>query len=175
MDIRPDDAILDLGAGTGRNAHLMAGYLGQRGRIVGLDIGEEMLTQARRRCRSLPHITFEKKRIEEPLPYLERFDRAFIAFVLHGFVQQDRLRIIGNVHRSLRPGGRLFILDYNECEPTRAPWLMRLVRRLECPLATDFVRRDWQSILARQGFACFRARSYYWNHVRLLQAVNRDY
>ena len=53
MDIRPDDAILDLGAGTGRNACLMARYLGGRGRIVGLDIGEEMLS----RCPTLGRST----------------------------------------------------------------------------------------------------------------------
>jgi demethylmenaquinone methyltransferase/2-methoxy-6-polyprenyl-1,4-benzoquinol methylase len=171
MDIRPDDAILDLGAGTGRNACLMARYLGGRGRIVGLDIGEEMLTQARRRCRLLPNVTFEKRRIEEPLPYPGAFDRAFISFVLHGLVQQDRLRIIGNVYRSLRPGGRFFILDYNEFEPTQASWPVRLAFRLECPLATDFVRRDWQKILAGEGFARFRAHSYYWNHVRLIETA----
>ena len=39
MNILPDDAILDLGCGTGYNDCLMAGYLNQDGKIVGLEIG----------------------------------------------------------------------------------------------------------------------------------------
>lgn len=171
MEIQNDDAIMDLGGGTGRNACLMARFLGGKGRIVGLDIGEEMLRQARRRCRSLPNISFEKRRIEEPLPYYEEFDLVFISFVLHGFVQHDRLRIICNAYKSLRPGGRFLILDYNEFEPRQASWPVRLAFRMECPLATDFVRRDWQSILAGENFTQFRARYYYFGHVRLLEAI----
>lgn len=38
MDIQPDDTILDLGCGTGRNAQLMKGYLKEQGNITGLDI-----------------------------------------------------------------------------------------------------------------------------------------
>ena len=101
MGIRPADAILDLGAGTGRNACLMARYVGKQGRIVGLDIGAEMLDQARDRCRHLPNVVFEKKRIEEPLSYEQVFDKVFTSFVLHGFVQEDRHRIVSNAYRAV--------------------------------------------------------------------------
>ena len=171
MRIRPTDAILDLGAGTGRNACLMARYLGDQGRILGLDIGPEMLEQARRRCQHLPNVTFEKRRVEEPLPYQEAFDKVFISFVLHGFVQEDRLGIVGNAYQALRPGGQFLILDYNEFEPGRAFWPVRFAfRHVECPLATDFVRRDWQTILQEEGFDRFRAHNYYFGYVRLLEA-----
>ena len=169
--IRPADAILDLGAGTGRNACLMARYLGDQGRIVGLDIGDEMLEQAHRRCRYLSNVTFEKRRVEEPLPYRETFDQVFISFVLHGFVQEDRLRIVGNAYRALRTGGRVLILDDNELEPQRAILPVRFaLRPVECPLATDFVRRDWQAILQEEGLSNFRAHDYYLGYVRLLEA-----
>jgi demethylmenaquinone methyltransferase/2-methoxy-6-polyprenyl-1,4-benzoquinol methylase len=169
--IRPADAILDLGAGTGRNACLMARYLGDQGRIVGLDIGDEMLEQAHRRCRHLSNVTFEKRRVEQPLPYRETFDQVFISFVLHGFVQEDRLRIVNNAYQALRPGGRFLILDYNEFEPERAFWPVRFAfRHVECPLATDFVRRDWQAILREDSFSNFRAHDYYLGYVRLLEA-----
>jgi len=171
MGIRPDDAILDLGAGTGRNACLMARHLGYQGRIVGLDIGPEMSEQAQRRCRHLPNVTFEKRRVEKPLPYREAFDKVFISFVLHGFVQEDRLRIVGSAYQALRPGRRFLILDYNEFEPERAFWPVRFAfRHVECPLATDFVRRDWRAILQEEGFGNFRAHNYYFGHVRLLGA-----
>ncbi len=171
MAIQPEDSILDVGSGSGRNACLMAGYISDRGRIVGLDIGAEMLEQARRRCRHLPNVTMEKQRIEEALPYREEFDKAFISFVLHGFVQEDRLCILENVHRALRPGEQLLILDWNEFEPEQMFWPMGVAfQRLECPLATDFVRRDWKVILQEQGFGDFEVHRYYFNYVRLLAA-----
>ena len=171
MDIQPDDAILDMGAGTGRNAALMARYLSEQGQIVGLDIGEEMLAQAQRRHRHHPNVTFAKQQIDVPLPYQAKFDKVFISFVLHGFVQEDRLRIIDNARRALKPGGEFLILDYDEFEPEEAIWPVRLAfRHAECPLATDFARRDLQAILREQGFGAFRTHRYYLGYVRLLAA-----
>jgi len=171
MAIQPQDAILDLGSGSGRNACLMARRLSDAGRIVGLDIGVEMLAQARRRCRHLPNVTMEKQRIEETLHYREEFDKVFTSFVLHGFVQEDRLRIVENVYRALRPGGQFLILDYDEFEPEGSFWPVRYAfRHLECPLATDFVRRDWKAILCEQGFGHFLAYRYYFGYLRLLGA-----
>ena len=175
MRIRPTDAILDLGAGSGRNACLMARYLGDQSRIVGLDIGPEMLEQARRRCQHLPNVTMEKQRIEETLRYHEEFDKVFISFVLHGFVQEDRLRIVDNVYRALRPGGQFLILDYDEFEPEQSFWPARFAfRHIECPLATDFVRRDWRAVLREQGFGDSQVHRYYFGYVRLLRAAKLE-
>lgn len=171
MAIQPKDVILDLGSGSGRNACLMACHLSDAGRIVGLDIGVEMLAQARRRCRHLACVTMEKQRIEETLHYREEFDKVFTSFVLHGFVQEDRLRIVENAHRALRPGGQFLILDYDEFEPEQSFWPVRYTfRHLECPLATDFVRRDCKAFLCEQGFGHFLVYRYYFGYVRLLGA-----
>jgi len=170
MSICPDDDILILGSGTGRNACLMRRYLSTEGSILGLDIGDEMLTQARRRCRGRSNVAFEKLRIDEPFPYSEAFDKVFMAFVMHGFLQEDREQIIENALRALRPGGEFLILDYAECEPTESSWLVRKVFQMECPLATDFVRRDFQRILRAHGFGRFEVHFYYLGHVRLFAA-----
>ena len=174
MNIRPDDAILILGSGTGRNACLMRRYLSVDGSILGLDIGEEMLVQGQHRCRSQQNVSFEKSRIDELLPYSEAFDKVFMSFVMHGFVQEDRERIIENALRALRPGGEFLILDYAECEPDESPWPVRIVFRAECPLATDFVRRDWKEILNAHGFDRFEAHHFYFGYVRLLAAHKPD-
>ena len=170
MQIQPGNDILVFGAGTGRNMDLMNRYLAGKGRIVGLDIGPEMLAQARRRFVDHPYICIEDRRIDDSLPYENEFDKVFISFVLHGFIQEDRLKIIANAWRALRPGGEFIILDYNEINLPRAPWLVRQVFRMECPLATDFVDRDMQAILREQGFDAFRVYPHYLGYVRLLAA-----
>jgi len=52
MSIKSNDRIIDLGAGTGRNAYLMMNYLSTEGELIGLDISSEMVTQFERRCAS---------------------------------------------------------------------------------------------------------------------------
>ena len=171
MHIQPTDHILILGSGTGRNACLMHRALSADGRIVGLDIGEEMLAQARARCREMSNVTFEQQRIEVTLPYRAAFDKVFMAFVLHGFVHEDRLRIVQNAYQALKPGGVFQVLDYAHFDPARSGWLIRTIfGRFECPLATDFARRDWEAILRAQGFDRFAAQHYYRGYVRLLSA-----
>jgi ubiquinone/menaquinone biosynthesis C-methylase UbiE len=53
MGIKSNDKIIDLGAGTGRNACLMMKCLSAKGQLVGLDISSEMTAQFERRCAGL--------------------------------------------------------------------------------------------------------------------------
>ena len=170
MGIQPEDRILILGSGTGRNASLMKKYLSDKGKILGLDIGDEMLEQAHHNFRNYPNITFKKQRIDEPLLYKDEFDKVFISFVLHGFIQEDRLKIIANAHNALHSGGEFIILDYNEFDPAKSPWLVQTVFKMECPLATDFVLRDWKSTLKGNGFHNFRKKTHYFGYVQLLKS-----
>jgi demethylmenaquinone methyltransferase/2-methoxy-6-polyprenyl-1,4-benzoquinol methylase len=52
INIKSNDRIIDLGAGTGRNACLMMDYLSVKGELIGLDISSEMVAQFERRCAS---------------------------------------------------------------------------------------------------------------------------
>ncbi len=170
MNIQPGDEILVLGSGTGRNLCLMNKYLSGQGRIVGLDIGPEMLEQSKQRCKHLPYVTIENRRIEQLLPYQEEFDKVFISFVLHGLVPDERLKVIANAYRALKPGGEFIILDYNEFDLKHAPWPVRFAFKIECPLASEFVGVDLQAQLQEQGFDDFRVHPHYFGYVRLIGA-----
>jgi len=170
MQIQPADSILDFGCGTGRNINLMNKYLSDAGRVLGLDIGSEMLEQAQRRFASHPRVAIEKQRIEESQPHQDEFNKVFISFVFHGLIQEDRLKVIANARRALKPGGEFLILDYNEFDLKHSPWLVRFAFNLECPLATDFIGWDLQALLREQGFDGFRVHTYYRGYVRLLAA-----
>lgn len=170
MDIQPEDEILDLGCGSGRNICLMTKYLSNQGRVLGLDINPDMLRQSQNRCKKFSNISFIQQRIEENLPYENEFDKVFISFVLHGFIQEKRLQIIDNARRALRPGGEFIILDYNEFDLKKAPLLVRLAFKIECLLASDFIARNWQGILRKYDFDEFRVYPHYLGYVRLLAA-----
>jgi len=171
MDLKPGERILDFGAGTGRNALLMREHVGEEGRIVGLEIGEEMKAAFMKKTAPYDNIILEDRRIDDALPYEEAFDHVFISFVLHGFVQEKRDAIIANAYRALRPGGSFAILDYANFDVDKAPgWIRFAIRKVECPLAEDFIRRDTLSMLKRHGFEDFAENNYLRKHIRLLKA-----
>lgn len=172
MDIKPSQSILDLGSGTGRNSYFMAKNLGSQGRITGLDISDEMLGRARKRCQDYPGISFEKRRIELPLAYNGEFDKVFISFVLHGFEDEQKLAIINNAHRALKPGGTFFILDYSEFDLNKMwPPFRWIFTHGECQLAAEFLKLDIKQMLHSQLFADLEEDFFFRGYLRLLKAV----
>ena len=172
MAIKPGQSILDLGSGTGRNDYFMARKIGPQGKIVGLDISDEMLSQALKRCCKYANVNFKKLRIELPLAYNEEFDRVFISFTLHGFEDDQKLGIIHNAHQALRCGGAFYILDYAEFDIGRMWFPLRWVfTRWECQLAVEFLKLDIKGMLHSQGFTDFEEEFFLKRHLRLLKAV----
>jgi len=171
MGIQPGDEILDLGSGTGRNICSMVNESDSVSRIVGVDISPQMLHRARRRCQRYPRISFVEQRIEQPLPFTEEFDKVFISFVLHGFEDEDKRRIIANAQQALRQDSTLWILDYNEFNLENVYWpLQWLFRHFECELAAEFLRLNLKEMVAGGGFGDFISHEFLHGYVRLLGA-----
>lgn len=171
LNIQPRDHLLDLGCGSGRNACLMRNYLNETGSILGLDISEEMEQQFQKNCRAYTNVTFKNQRIDVPFSFEEKFDKAFISFVLHGFPQDIRLKIVENVKRNLKSGGQFCILDFSEFSLKEMPFYFRIpFKTIECKYAFDFIERDWMQILQAQGFGDFEESFMFKKYVRLLIA-----
>ena len=172
MGIKSGQSILDLGSGTGKNECFMAEKVGPYGKIIGVDISDDMLRQARKRCYKYPNVIFNKQRAELPLPYKEDFEVVFISFVLHGFENTQKLWIIHNAYEALRAGGSLYLLDYAEFDLGRV-WLpLRWAfTHWECQLAVEFLELDIKEMLRSQGFSNFEEEFFFKKHLRLLKAA----
>jgi len=172
MDIKPADKILDLGAGTGKNACLMRKYFSSSGELIGLDISEEMISQFEKNCADFSNMKVINTRIDQDLVYKNYFDKVFISFVLHGFPQRARYTIIKNAFKALKKGGEFCILDYNEFSLNEIPfYLSTTFRFMECPYAFDYIEKDWKKILSLQGFDDFQEHLFFNNYIRLLKGV----
>jgi len=171
MEIKPEDKILDLGTGTGRNACLMTKYLSKKGKLIGIDISEEMISQFKKRCVNDPNAKIIQARVDRCLPLREAFDKVFISFVLHGFPQYVRELIVKNVFEALKSNGIFFVLDYAEFSYEEMPFYLKIPFNLmECVYAFDFIEKDWKEILKQHGFDCFREHHFFQRYVRLLAA-----
>jgi len=104
MQIQPEDKIIDLGCGTGRNAYLMTSYLSEKGGLLGMDISDEMEKQFCSRFKEFTNVSFLKNRVDQPFEFTGTFDKAFISFVIHGFPHEVREKTIQNVADHLSRG-----------------------------------------------------------------------
>ncbi|MFW6117143.1 MAG: class I SAM-dependent methyltransferase [Thermoproteota archaeon] len=168
MNIQSSDRILDLGAGTGRNDVVMLSYL-EEGEVIGLEIGEEMKNQFQEKSHHYNNLKLRDLRIEEKLPFQEEFDKVFISFVLHGFKQQDRIKIIENAYKALKKKGKFFILDYNQFDLSKKPAYAKFLFDLECDLAKDYIKRNWRQIWKEHRFSVQNEYLYFLNFIRLLE------
>ncbi len=172
IKIEPSDQIIDLGAGSGYNDCFMVKYLSNKGRILALEIGEEMISRFKKKCSRYLNVSIQKMRIDEPLPFSDEFDKVLISFVLHGFPHEVRERVIKNAFKVLNRGGEFFILDYGEFALEKIPVYFRLpFKAIECKYAYDYLERDWKGILLDQGFSHTEEKNYLKGFVRLLKAV----
>ena len=140
MQIKPADKILDMGAGTGKNTLLMRRYLSDDGHITACEISTGMKKQFQKKCGKYKNITLSSFRIERPLPFRDTFDKVFLSFVIHGFTHDQRISILQNALNALKPGGRLFIFDWNEFSLEQSGPLLRLFM--------NTLNASWRGILS---------------------------
>jgi demethylmenaquinone methyltransferase/2-methoxy-6-polyprenyl-1,4-benzoquinol methylase len=172
MRINPADKILDLGAGTGRNACLMMKYLSKDGELIGLDISQEMIEQFKKKCAQFPNASIINKRIDQDTGYKQYFDKVHISFVLHGFPEKIREQITRNAFNALKSGSEFFILDYSEFSIKEMPFYLRIpFKRIECKYAFDFIEIDRKKMLSSAGFTNFEEHFFMRGYVRLLRCV----
>ncbi len=162
-----NESILDLGSGTGRFSCLFH----RKAKIqsyVGIDLSEIMIRQAQRKCKRYKDTEFIHGDIRKELPLKIGFDKVFISFVLHGFMQEERIEIIKNAYNALKKGGQFIILDYAEKEVEKAPFFVKsLIRKMECPLAEKFMKINLKKVLREIHFETFTEYFFLGGYIRV--------
>jgi demethylmenaquinone methyltransferase/2-methoxy-6-polyprenyl-1,4-benzoquinol methylase/phosphoethanolamine N-methyltransferase len=105
---------LDVGCGTGTLALAIQGQVGPQGEVHGIDAGPEMIAVARRKAgKAGVDLDFQVGLIEEiPFPN-DQFDVVVSSLMIHHLPGDDlKRRGFTEIHRVLKPGGRLLVVDF---------------------------------------------------------------
>ena len=103
IELRPDDAVLDIGCGDGRTTAAIA-QLVPGGRVVGVDLSPDMVRHANTQHGESGNPCFQQADAAA-LPFSAEFSVVFSNATLH-WVPDQRAAVQG-ISRALRPGGRV--------------------------------------------------------------------
>jgi SAM-dependent methyltransferase len=159
LALKPDARVADLGAGTGYFSARLANMLPQ-GLVYAVDIESDMVRylEARAKRENLRNLTAVAGAPDDPrLP--EKVDLILLVDVYHHI--EDRARYFRKLSGSLRPGGRIAVIDFRLDSPQGPPRAARL--------APETVKAEMQSaghalaaehrFLPHQYFLVFRPAS----------------
>jgi len=149
--LRPGETVLDLGSGAGLDVLLAARQVGPEGMVYGLDMTDEMLALARENQRKsgMENVSFIKGEMESiPLPD-DSVDVVISNCVIN--LAPDKTRVFAEVHRVLKPGGRLAVSDmvWRKAVPER---LKRHAELWAACVAGALTEAEYRAALTQAGF-----------------------
>ena len=115
--LREGEHVVDVGSGAGFDSFVAAHLVGRTGRVVGVDMTEEMLAKSRATAKQLEMTNVEfRKGLAERLPVE---DGCADVVISNGVINlcPDKRAVFSEIHRVLRPGGWLQFADIANGNP----------------------------------------------------------
>lgn len=126
--IEPGDSVADVGAGTGLFTRLFSRAAGPSGTVFAVDISKAFIdhiesTASAEGLSNIRGIVCEQT--DTGLPPLS-VDLVFLSDTYHHF--ESPRETMASVHRALRPGGKLIVIDFERRQGTSSDWILDHVR-----------------------------------------------
>jgi SAM-dependent methyltransferase len=146
MNLGRDENVLDVGSGAGWLVRLLADRVPE-GRVIGMDISDEMVRRARRKYVAVENAMFVVGSVDE-IPWDANFFTQAIS-VESAYYWPDPARGLKEIHRVLREGGAAWILINFYLE---SPHSHQWARQFATP-AHLLSAAEWRALFHDAGFS----------------------
>lgn len=145
-EIQPGQTVADIGAGTGLFTRMFADAVGKDGRVIAVDIAQKFLdhivtTSRAAGQRNVDTVLCKADSTELPP---DSVDVAFICDTYHHF--EFPLKTMASLHRALKPGGRVILVDFRRVEGTSTDWVMNHVRAGQDVFEAEIVQAGFMKV-----------------------------
>jgi ubiquinone/menaquinone biosynthesis C-methylase UbiE len=123
-DISPDENILDFGCGVGLLEDFIVPKLSDRGKVVGVDIGKELIDISRMRFALSENCEFRMIDSSGRLPFpAQYFDLIVTNLVFHLLDKSQKKTVLNEFLRVLKPRGRLVMVEIGRPTSVFGLWI----------------------------------------------------
>jgi ubiquinone/menaquinone biosynthesis C-methylase UbiE len=152
--VKPGDCVLEVGCGTGTLALAAKRRTGPLGKVYGIDLIPAMIELSQNKFQQAGEdATFQVGSIDAiPFP-ADQFDSVMCSFMIFHMSEAVRRKGLAEIHRVLKPQGRLLILDL--ALPAQ-PW-SRFIARLLFEHMLQHEPRELLPVLEATGFTDLEA------------------
>lgn len=148
--LKPGEALLDVGCGTGGVTIPASQRVGTNGSAAGIDPAPEMISVARQKSLDKGLTIDFRVGAIEALPFPdESFDVVTSSLMMHHLPEHLQVKGVAEIYRVLRPGGRLLVADFRR---PNASLLSRLFTALSMHHGLKFGVEDLPEMIKEAQF-----------------------
>lgn len=142
--LKTGETVADIGAGTGLFTRMFSEAVGPDGRVIAVDISQKFLDHILTTSRTAGQRNVEtllSKADTTELPPAS-VDVAFICDTYHHF--EFPLKTMASLHRALKPGGRVILVDFRRVAGKSTEWVLGHVRAGQEVFEAEIIEAGFQ-------------------------------
>jgi len=144
--LKPGMVIADVGAGTGLFTRLFAAEVGEKGKVYAVDIAPKFIEHIKQTCdkagiKNVQGVVCKQDSVELPE---NSVDLVFICDTYHHF--EFPFKTMDSIHRALRPGGQVVVVDFQRIPGKSREWVLNHVRAGEEIVVQEIVSSGFKKI-----------------------------
>jgi len=150
-DLKAGETVLDIGAGGGIDCFLAAEKVGPKGKVVGVDLSEEMIKLAKKNAEKMNvrNVEFRLGDMENLPIEDETIDVIVSNCVIN--LALDKQRVFHEAYRVLKPGGRMTVSDI-VAEKQLPKWLQKSLEAYAACIGGALKEKEYIEKIKQAGF-----------------------